>query len=91
LQFRRPGALSHCAVSGFVDVDAITLSTAQLAAAQRLDAGTAWRIILVAVLANLAFKTGVVLFLGTAKLFLRILPVFGAGFVGGAAILLIWP
>ncbi len=78
-------------VSGFVDVDAITLSTAQLAAAQRLDAGTAWKIILVAALANLAFKTGVVLFLGSANLFLRILPVFGVGFVGGAAILLIWP
>ena len=47
--------------------------------------------ILVAALANVAFKAGVVFFLGSPKLFVKILPVFGAAFAGGVAILLAWP
>ena len=75
-------------ISGFVDVDAITLSTAQLAAAQRLEASIAWKVILVAALSNVAFKAGAVLVLGSAGLFLRVLPVMGVALGAGAAILL---
>ncbi|MGH8609715.1 MAG: MgtC/SapB family protein [Gammaproteobacteria bacterium] len=78
-------------VSGVVDVDAITLSTAQLAAAQRVDTTTTWQVILIASLVNLVFKAGVALMLGSAKLFLRVALAFGLAIAGGVLILLAWP
>lgn len=78
-------------VSGFVDVDAITLSSAQLAAADRIEPLTAWRVILIASLMNLLFKAGMVLALGSAKLFWRLALPFGASIAGGILILLAWP
>lgn len=78
-------------VSGFVDMDAITLSTAQLAGAKRIDANTAWQVILIASLANLAFKAGVAWVLGSGALFLRVALAFGAASIGGLLILFAWP
>lgn len=78
-------------VSGFVDVDAITLSTAQLAGSKRIDTKTAWQVILIASLANLAFKAGVAWVLGSRALFLRVALAFGAASIGGLLILLAWP
>jgi uncharacterized membrane protein (DUF4010 family) len=78
-------------ISGFVDVDAITLSSTQLAAAQRIDATTTWRVILIAVLVNLVFKAGVALSLGSAKLFWRLAVPIGLALAGGLLILLAWP
>lgn len=78
-------------ISGFVDVDAITLSSAQLAAAQRIDATTTWRVILIAVLVNLVFKAGLALSLGSAKLFWRLAIPLGLWLAGGIVILLAWP
>lgn len=78
-------------ISGFVDVDAITLSSAQLAAAQRIDATTTWRVILIAVLVNLVFKAGLALSLGSAQLFWRLALPIGLSLAGGILILLVWP
>lgn len=78
-------------ISGVVDVDAITLSTAQLAAAERVDTTTTWQVILIASLVNLVFKAGVALMLGSAKLFLRVALAFGVAIAGGVLILLAWP
>lgn len=78
-------------VSGFVDVDAITLSTARLAAAKRLDTSTAWRVILIASLTNLLFKAGVAWVLGSKRLLLRVAIPFAAILAGGLALLFIWP
>lgn len=78
------------AISGFVDVDAITLSSAQLAAAGRIDPATTWRIILLASLANLVFKAGAVLVLGTRKLFWRLALAFGVSIAGGVLMLVGW-
>jgi uncharacterized membrane protein (DUF4010 family) len=78
-------------VSGLVDVDAVTLSTARLAAARRIDAGTAWQAILLASLANLGFKAGAVLLLGSGQLLLRLAPVILAAIAAGAALFLFWP
>lgn len=47
-------------LDGLTDRDAITLSISQLATDERLDAGTGWRLILVASLANSFFKVGTV-------------------------------
>jgi uncharacterized membrane protein (DUF4010 family) len=89
--FGNQALYSIAVISGFVDVDAITLSTARLATDQRLEAGVAWKVILVAALSNLAFKAGVVLALGSGGLFLRLSPLFGVASAAGAAILVFWP
>jgi uncharacterized membrane protein (DUF4010 family) len=78
-------------VSGLTDMDAITLSTAQLVKADRLGAGLAWRVILIAAVANTLFKGAMVLALGHPRLGWRIAALFAAVSAGGAALLLFWP
>ncbi|MEO6486756.1 MAG: MgtC/SapB family protein, partial [Thermoanaerobaculia bacterium] len=63
-------------VAGLTDVDAITLSTAKLAAAGGVDAGRAWRVILTAYLSNLAFKALIVAFIGSRRLLKRVAILF---------------
>jgi uncharacterized membrane protein (DUF4010 family) len=78
-------------VSGLTDVDAITLSVAHLFARGQLEGGVAWRLIFVASLSNIAFKTGVVVVLGGARLRQRFLP-WAALLVGcGVAAVYLWP
>jgi len=78
-------------ISGCVDVDAITLSTAQLANQGRLSSQTAWRVILLATLTNLAFKTAVATLLGSARLLVRLALPMVAAVVGGIALFVFWP
>ena len=78
-------------ISGLTDVDAITLSTAKMFNEERVDAGMAWRVILVATMSNLVFKAGAVALLGTRKLFLTVATVFGIAIAGGIALLVFWP
>ncbi len=90
-RFGHAGLFTVAAVSGLTDMDAITLSTAKLANAGQLDAGTAWRVILTGGLANIAFKAALVLALGSRALIKPALLGFGAVFTGGAALLWLWP
>jgi len=85
------GLYAVAALSGLTDMDAITLSTAQLVKSGALSADTGWRLILVGSMSNLVFKAGVVATLGHARLRKRIFAVFGAAVAGGVAILLFWP
>jgi uncharacterized membrane protein (DUF4010 family) len=78
-------------LSGLTDMDAITLSTAQMVDGDRLEATTGWRLILVAGLANLVFKGVVVAVLGDAELRLRIAAWFGLAVAGGVVVLWLWP
>jgi uncharacterized membrane protein (DUF4010 family) len=78
-------------LSGLTDMDAITLSTANLVENGRLAAERGWRVILVASLANLVFKAGIVGFLGARALLTRLLLMFALAGLGGALILLLWP
>lgn len=78
-------------ISGLTDVDAITLSTAELFQEGRIEAETAWRVIVVAMLANLVFKAGAVAVLGSRRLLLYVAVVFGISIAGGIAVLLWWP
>jgi len=78
-------------LSGLTDIDAITLSTAQLMKGDGLDPATGWRVILVGALANLVFKGLVVFTIGHRSLRGRIAAVFGATLLAGGAILLFWP
>lgn len=78
-------------ISGLTDVDAITLSTARIAEIGGLDAAIAWRVIVIATLSNLAFKTGIVAFLGTRRMLASVAVAAGVTAAAGVAILLLWP
>lgn len=75
-------------ISGLTDVDAITLSTAKLFNDGRVEAGTAWRVILIATMANLVFKAGAVAVLGSRRVLWYVLVLFGIAFLGGGGLLL---
>lgn len=79
------------AFSGLTDMDAITLSTAQMIVAERIPIDTGWRMMLVGALFNILFKGAVVAVLGHSKLLLRIILLFGLSLVGGILILWLWP
>ena len=85
------GLYAVAALSGLTDMDAITLSTAQMIKKGSLDSEMGWRMILIGALSNLVFKFGVVAMLGSRKLRARIAMAFGAAFLGGIAILIFWP
>jgi uncharacterized membrane protein (DUF4010 family) len=78
-------------ISGLTDVDAITLSTGRLIESHRLEAVTGWQLVLIAILANLAFKWGAVAALGNGRLLKKVSIIFGFSFATGLTILLIWP
>ncbi|HYE03948.1 MAG TPA: DUF4010 domain-containing protein [Planctomycetota bacterium] len=78
-------------VSGLTDLDAITLSSARLVEGGSLAVDTAWRVIVVASLANLAFKAGMAWVLGGLALGWRISAVFGLCIVAGAVLVWLWP
>jgi uncharacterized membrane protein (DUF4010 family) len=79
------------ALAGLTDMDAITLSTAQLVSAARLDADQGWRVILLASLANVTFKSLIVMVVGQSQLRARVVPVFGLVLLAGIAVLFFWP
>ena len=78
-------------VAGLTDVDAITLSTAQLAADNQIPANTAWRVVLCAVLANLGFKLAVSAALGGRELLLAVTRLFAAPALSVVLLLWLWP
>jgi uncharacterized membrane protein (DUF4010 family) len=78
-------------ISGLTDMDAITLSTAQLMNSGSIETPTGWRLILVGAIANLVFKAGAIAVLGAPELLKRILVLFGISAAGGVALLLLWP
>lgn len=89
--FGDTGLYAVAGVSGLTDVDAITLSVANLAAAGRVDVTTAWRAILIAVSANLVFKTGLGLALGGLALLRPLCALLVPSLAAGIAILCLWP
>lgn len=78
------------AISGLTDVDAITLSTAQMIKKDGLDVDTGWRMILIGALSNVVFKGGMVALLGHRKLLLRVTVAFGIALSGGVLLLVFW-
>jgi uncharacterized membrane protein (DUF4010 family) len=79
------------ALSGLTDMDAITLSTAQMINKDRLDVDTGWRMILIGALSNLVFKAGAVAVLGHRNLLIRVSIAFGIALLGGILLLIFWP
>jgi uncharacterized membrane protein (DUF4010 family) len=89
--FGERGLYVVAALSGLTDMDAITLSTAQMINADRLDVDTGWRMILIGAMSNLAFKAAVVCLLGTRPLIRRMALMFGAALAGSGLLLWFWP
>lgn len=89
--FGNSGLYVVALISGLTDVDAVTLSSTRLLSQDRLAAEVAWRVILVAALANLVFKGGSAYVLGGPALGRRVLVLFGIAFICGVALLVLWP
>lgn len=90
-QFGHKAIYVAATISGLTDVDALTLSVAELYNQQRIEDGMAWRAILIATLSNLAFKAGAAGVLGGRKLFAVVGTVFAATIALGAGLILVWP
>ena len=78
-------------LSGLTDLDAVTLSTARLVSTGAVAAAQGWRMVVLASLANLSFKAGVVAVLAGGRLFRLVLALFAAPLAAGAAIVVFWP
>jgi uncharacterized membrane protein (DUF4010 family) len=89
--FGDSGLYVVAAFSGLTDVDAITLSTAQLVGAGRLDPEQGWRIIVIALMSNVFFKGVTIAAIGHKKLLARIIWFYGIGLVSGILLMLVWP
>ena len=90
--FQDAGLYAAAAVAGLADVDAITLSMAELAGAEGgIAVTTAARAVILAVLSNTVVKGGIALTVGARALRLALLPPFVAMLIvaGVAAFLLI--
>lgn len=85
------GLFVVAAISGLTDMDAITLSSARLVQDNRLGADDAWRAVLIAATANMAFKTGMVASLGSRALLRRVAAMYGACGVVAIGLVLMWP
>jgi uncharacterized membrane protein (DUF4010 family) len=84
------GLLIVSIISGFTDVDAITLSLVNTVNRGVIEASTAWRFMLIAALSNLLFKGGMTAFIGSTKLRNRVLLAFIIAMVGGLLIIWLW-
>lgn len=78
-------------LSGLTDMDAITLSISELFNQGRLEAATAWRVILVGNAANLVFKAILATAIGGRRLGLRVATAFGIAIVASGLVLWLWP
>lgn len=84
------GVYAVALISGLTDVDAITLSSLRLYGMDKLNAGETVTSILIAILANLGFKLGIIAVVGGRKLAGAALLGFlgvAAGCVGGWALI----
>ena len=85
------GLYAVAALSGLTDMDAITLSTLEMAKGKQVDIDMAWQMILLAASANFLFKGALVAFLGGRKLLARIAPPFGIAIAAACLLLFLWP
>lgn len=85
--FGSKGLFVVAALSGLVDMDAITISTAQMATSGEIDATTAWKMILVATMSNNVFKFLMTAGIANRRTTLWAGVVFGLSIVLGAALL----
>lgn len=90
-EFGTRGMFVVAGLSGLTDMDAITLSTAQLVRSGDVAATTGWRLILVGGIANLVFKGAAVALLAQRRTRLPVGAAFAASIALGVALLWLWP
>ncbi|HEY1081034.1 MAG TPA: DUF4010 domain-containing protein, partial [Prosthecobacter sp.] len=90
-RFGETGLYAVSIISGLTDMDAITLSTSQLAAGGGVSTRLAWHSILLAAMANFLFKLATVAMLGSKELLWRTAVAFVLALLGGGALLWLWP
>ncbi len=90
-RFGQAGLFVVAVISGLTDMDAITLSTAQMTVSGGLDPFLAWKVILMAAMANFVFKFGIVAALGSVALTWRVGLAFAVALVSGGSIIWLWP
>lgn len=86
-----PGLYIVAAISGLTDMDAITLSTARHWGEDGFPASTAWRLIVLAACANMAFKSAIVGVIGGWRPLRILLPYALSIIVAAIALILLWP
>ena len=85
------GLYAVAGLSGLTDMDAITLSTARLARdGDPMILKDGWRMIVVASLSNIIFKTGIVALMANRRLLWQIALLFSLPITGGVLLLLFW-
>jgi uncharacterized membrane protein (DUF4010 family) len=89
--FGNSGLYVVALISGLTDMDAVTLSSTRMLAQGQLQAEVAWRVILLAALANLVFKGASAYVLGGPALGRRVLLLFGIALGAGLAVFFLWP
>lgn len=90
-EFGDKGLYIVAIISGLTDVDAITLSVAQMMKTEGLNTSVGWRLILIAVLSNLSFKGVMTAILGSRKLTKWVGASFGVIITFGLLVLWLWP
>ncbi len=90
-QFGSRGLYIVAALSGLTDVDAITLSTAQLVNTGTVESDQGWRIILLALISNVLFKGATVAMIGHRLLFSKIVWYYAISIAAGLLLILLWP
>lgn len=85
------GLYAVAAMAGLTDVDAITLSTAQMAKAGEISPAMTWRVILIAFVSNLVFKAGIIAAIGSRRLLATIATLFGILGAGTGLLLILYP
>ena len=85
------GLLVVSIISGFTDVDAITLSLANTLNRGEIEVQQAWQYMLIASFSNLLFKGGMVVVIGSRRMAQYILPTFAISIIAGVLVILFWP
>jgi uncharacterized membrane protein (DUF4010 family) len=86
-RFGHKGLYLVAALSGLTDVDAITISTSQLVASDKLSAEMGLKLLLLALMANLIFKASVCLAVGGRQLMTKTAVYFLAAMIASIALL----
>ncbi|MCC6124884.1 MAG: MgtC/SapB family protein [Pirellulales bacterium] len=84
------GLFAVAGLSGLTEMDAITLSTAKMSLQDADVMQKGWRMIVMAMMANMASKTAIAGILGGNRLFRLTLVLFAIPMFGGAVMLLLW-
>src|SRR5205085_5673753 len=90
-RFGQQGMYVVAGLSGFTGMSAITLSTAQLVGSSRLDADIGWRLIILALSANMIFKAATIAVIGHRQLLARVGLLYAIALAAGVLLLLLWP